>query len=165
MLTTRTSRVINGVLASGILRFDVEKGLVYSSRWRKGTIPLGCTNSKGYRVCTLHHNGERAQVKIHQLIWICVHGTIPDGLVPDHRSRVKHDNSISNLRLVAQQQNSSNRRSYVGIENPAAKINQKTAEEIRRLHNKGQPYSRLKTKFNISASLVAKICRGELWTN
>lgn len=41
----------------------------------------------------------------HRLAWIYVHGSIPDGLRPDHENRVRHDNRLGNLRLATHAEN------------------------------------------------------------
>lgn len=47
--------------------------------------------------------------KTHRLIWIMVHGSIPDGNVIDHINRDPFDNRLSNLRACTKLQNSCNR--------------------------------------------------------
>ena len=52
---------------------------------------------------------ERLDFKAHRLCWTLYHGTPPDdGFVIDHVNGDPHDNSISNLRLCSQRQNSMN---------------------------------------------------------
>jgi ribosome-binding protein aMBF1 (putative translation factor) len=164
MTETATTRVLLGVLADGLVRVDPHKGQAYSTRY-KPDHPLGVVNSEGYIVCTLHYRGERAQIKVHQLVWVSANGPIPFGMVPDHKNRKRGDNRISNLKLVTHKGNAENRRTYAGSENPAAKINQAIADRIRAEWDSGLSYSKLALKYAISKSLVAAICRGELWNN
>lgn len=141
---------------------DTEQGIVYARRfWGK---PLGSISSRGYKVCTLHLDGHRKQVKLHRLIWISVHGIPPAGLVPDHINRIKTDNRITNLRLVTQQENSANRRTYSGESNPAAKITFQMAEAIRSCYPELKSYKKVARHFGVSQTLVAKIIRREMWT-
>lgn len=45
---------------------------------------------------------------VHRLIWVLVHGEIPEGLQIDHINGCKSDNRITNLRLATQAENMSN---------------------------------------------------------
>lgn len=151
------------VLAAGVLNIDVERGTVRARRFHDKT--FGCLNTMGYRVGTLHLNGERKQVKLHRLIWISVHGLPPAGLPIDHINRDKADNRIGNLRLVQPVENAHNRRTYVGVENPAAKINHAVAADIRQSHERVKSLRLVALEFGVSASLVGQIIRGERWTS
>lgn len=152
-------KLILSCLNEGVIT-TTKSGTVFSKNWKKS---LGCRSSRGYLVCSLVHKGIKKQVKIHQIVWMSFNGAIPSGLVIDHINGNKLDNSLENLRLVTNKENSQNRRSYVGENNPAAKINKQTADKIRKEHSTGWSYSALATHFKICKTLVAKIIRGELW--
>ena len=156
----KADEFIKEALDRGIIRADIETGNVYSIRWRKGKSPLGCKNQKGYIVFTLHLDGKRIQAKTHRVVWISKYGHIPDGLMPDHKNRIKSDNRIENLNLVDGRGNAKNRRSYNGSANPSAKINAVIAKSIKDFP---ASLSTTATKFNVSKSLVAQIRRNELW--
>lgn len=74
---------------------DVEKGEIYSLKNKRyiGTIDkYGYVRVKpinGYKHCT-----------IHQYIWICVNGDIPEGYDIHHIDGNKQNNSIYNLELI-----------------------------------------------------------------
>ena len=148
-------------LRRGIWRADPGTGKVYSVRGDGRE--LGCKNKAGYIVASLHIDGIRKQVKLHQVIWLSVHGRIDDGMILDHRHRVKSHNWISNLRQVDHQGNAENRRCYSGASNPAAKITIAIAQEIRAAYPAIRSYRRTAKKFGISTTLVARIIRNELW--
>jgi HNH endonuclease len=160
-MLSRPDRLCLEALARGLIRVDVQAGRAWSMRfWGR---ELGCTNKGGYKVFTLHVAGERAQIKIHRLIWLAANGEIPAGLVPDHENRIKSDNRIANLRLLTAAGNSRNRRSYAGCENPAAKLDIGIADQIRLDHQTLKSYRLVAYKHNVSRSLVAQIVRRELW--
>lgn len=46
----------------------------------------------------------------HNIIWSFVYGQIPNGFCIDHINGIRHDNRISNLRLVTHKQNSENQK-------------------------------------------------------
>lgn len=152
------SEVIYSCLAENFITAS-ENGTVFSNRFLKN---LGC-ESKGYLVCTIHYKGIRKQVKIHQIIWIAFKGLVPSGMIIDHINRKRTDNRLENLRLVTQKENSKNRRSYNGGNNPAAILCQDEVNEIRSLHRFGFSYADLANAYSISKSLIAAIIRGEVW--
>lgn len=145
----------------GYIEVDFDNGVAYAKRfWGK---KLGCINKGGYRVFTLHIDGFRKQIKLHRLMWIAKNGLPPTGSLIDHINRNKLDNRLENLRMVDAKENSNNRREYTGINNPAAKIDFNIAQAIRREYKSICSYRKTAKKFNISASLVAQIIRGERW--
>ena len=65
-----------------------------SSRGRKLSKPIGCTNTKGYRVVTLGGT----QFKLHRVVWFKVYGEWPEGEL-DHIDKNKDNNKVENLRV------------------------------------------------------------------
>lgn len=156
-----TDQLCLEIAESELIKIDFEKGLVYASRFANRQI--GTLNMQGYVVATLHWNGDRKQIKLHRLIWIAKNGLIPEGFVLDHINRIRSDNRLVNLRLADAQLNAENRRSYLGDDNPAVKINAQIANSIRNDHKEMQSYSQVAKKYHVSRSLVAQIVRNEIW--
>lgn len=48
----------------------------------------------------------------HRLIWVLVHGSVPDGVVVDHKNRNPLDNRLENLRLANYSESMCNRTGY-----------------------------------------------------
>lgn len=140
---------------------DEDTGEAYSAQAHR---PLGCSNQKGYRVATLHLDGNRKQVKLHRLVWIKVNGTPPVGKVIDHINGRKDDNRIDNLRLASPILNAQNRRNYAGENNPSSKLTKAEVKEIRKQRKK-KSYALLSKKYKVSKTLIAKIIRKEIWKN
>jgi hypothetical protein len=154
-------QMIREALLRRVISVDCTHGRVYAHRFANRE--LGTLNKKGYRVATLHLDGQRRQIKIHRAIWIARHGLIPKGKVIDHINRLKSENRLSNLRLASPALNSRNRRSYKGSRNPAAKLTFRRAQGIRRKHQQGGTYQEIAINLGVSKSLVAQIVRNELW--
>ncbi len=145
-----------------VLRADLNTGLVYNNRLDPSK-PLGTLTRRGYLVATVHMDGERKQVKLHQVVWFAAGRAIPGGRIIDHENRIKTDNRLDNLRLATPLLNSQNRRSYKGEGNPAARIDRRSANAIRESYTRLHSYGKVAAEFSVSRSLVAQIVRGELW--
>jgi hypothetical protein len=166
-LDMETDKLSYEAIKSGVLKVDLEKGVVFSTRANR---VVGGLNTKGYVVFTLHLNGLRKQIKVHRIIWIAKNGIPPLDKVIDHINGKKSDNRIVNLRLVGYLENSLNRRSYKGENNPSVKLTQKIVCQIRdeylkkdsKYHNK-LSYDSLSKKHGVSKTLIAKIIRKEIW--
>ncbi len=156
-----TDKFIERALEKEVWVVESKKGIVYSVQAHRY---LGCLNTRGYKVATLHFEGERKQVKLHRVIWISVNGIPPLGMVIDHINGKKDDNRIANLRLADAILNSNNRRSYKGEQNPAAKITLRIVEKIRNDYKiSTYSYKDLAKKYKVSPTLIAKIIRNEIW--
>ena len=71
---------------------------------RAGKVAGSINKVKGY--VYLRADGHRYMA--HRLAWLYMYGEFPDGDI-DHINRVKHDNSITNLRVVTKSENQRNR--------------------------------------------------------
>lgn len=70
--------------------------------------PLTRKDSNGYIQVSVDNH----LYALHQLIWVWVYGTYPDGQI-DHINRVRDDNRLCNLRIVTQAQNMLNKSTYI----------------------------------------------------
>lgn len=96
--------------------------------WKK----RACTLFKTKRACSAwnarysgrkaghrhHQDGKRRIVAVnlmgsmmsaHRIIWIMVHGHIPDGMMPDHIDGNPFNNRLANLRIASKAENNRNR--------------------------------------------------------
>lgn len=99
------------VLKTGMVIVDAAQGKVYVRRGPGGLIlksprEVRGTNIHGYLHVKLSINGEKRSVRLHRVIWVSVHGVIPDGMVIHHKNNIKSDNRIENLAVVTPAENS-----------------------------------------------------------
>ena len=102
------------VLISNIKeRFDVDfdTGVIRSKR--TGIVMSGC-DVNGYIQCHCGNvNGKRKILKGHQIVYLLYHEELPEETI-DHHTRIRNDNSISNLKPADMQEQSRNRTFFIG---------------------------------------------------
>lgn len=59
----------------------------------------------GYTKLTLRKNGKQKQVSVHRFVWEAFNGAIPTDKVINHKDGDKTNNSLSNLELVSNKEN------------------------------------------------------------
>lgn len=93
-------------LLKKLLHYDPDTGVFI---WREGTkneYKIAGKIQKGYRRISINGQTFRAS----HLAWLYMTGELPPkGKIIDHKNRVPHDNTWTNLRLANQQQNTLNR--------------------------------------------------------
>ena len=96
-------------LHTGTLRADHDQGIV----WRNGNKCL--SKSNGYIRTSL---GNGRNIFAHRVVWLSAHGHIPDGLVINHKNRIRHDNRLINLEAITARENvwhASGSHQYAGV--------------------------------------------------
>ena len=93
-------------LRAGWMSVDADAGLVYGLKGEE----IGYLHRDGYVKTSIRHGGRSFPVKRAQIVWVSVYGPVPDDLMLDHINRVRHDDRISNLRLVNARGNQRNRK-------------------------------------------------------
>lgn len=96
------------MLIMNCLDYNPETGIFVweapsNRRIKRGSV-AGTKNPDGY--ITIGING--ALHRAHHLAWEAYNGDIPEGFMIDHKNRIRHDNTLSNLRLATRQQNNQN---------------------------------------------------------
>lgn len=162
-------------LAEGNIIADSKSGKVYGTRG-----PGGCpynepkelqgTDVNGYKVVSIRNGATKLQCRVHRIIWISVHGVIPDGYVIDHINNVKSDNRIDNLQLLTPSQNSNKARLdglyKSGLDNKATKLDPDLKDEIAFLYEYSDLTMRqLAELYGVSKSRIGQIVHEVGWTD
>ena len=84
--------------------YDSTAGVV---RNRKGQVIKGFADGQGYLLLDVRVDGNRHEIKLHQLVWVLVYGRFPKQI--DHINGNEKDNRVENLREVSQSENDMNR--------------------------------------------------------
>lgn len=108
----------------------------------------------------------------HRVAWELTHGPIPDGQLALHRCDNPPCCNPRHLFLGTSRDNTADmdqkgRRvapHLHGSANGRAVLTPDTAAEIRRLHAQGVGYWRLARMFGVGRSTIARVVRGEAWT-
>lgn len=100
-MSALTSRRVNELMSYDETTGDFVWGL---ERPRKAGTKAGCITSRGYvQICI-----DGKTYLAHRLAWLVCHDAWPDGEI-DHINRIKHDNRLSNLRVVSREENEQNK--------------------------------------------------------
>ena len=160
-------------LAAGHIIVNLKTGKVYGRRGpggmiRKKPVELKGSIVNGYRVYSIHADGEKKQVRANRLVWMAAHGRIPDGMVVDHINNDKLDNRICNLQLLSPEDNSHKAFAdglyLTGDDCPSSKISEKDRISLSFLYwNTNKPFSYYAELFGISRSRAQQIIHEYEW--
>lgn len=138
-------------------RYEVsDLGRVRSLRFRgrdRTEIINTCPNWSGYIVVSL----DRKQYRLHLVVLRAFIGPCPFGMEGCHGDNNKSNNRLDNLRWDTKQGNMTDRRSYVGEDNPRAKITNIQKLEIIELVKAGAHKKYVADIFGLSHTRVNQI--------
>lgn len=127
-------------------------------------------NRHGYHQINLFVNGRRTYICVHRLLWMAFKGPIPTHLQINHKDGQKLNNTLRNLELVTQSENTAH--SYRigtsapgrGSKGPNAILNE---EQVKKIRAEYVPWvitqAALAKKYGVSPSAIGLIVRGEHW--
>lgn len=162
-------------LAEGHIMVDPKTGKVFATRG-PGGVPykepkeLEGSIVNGYRVVSIRNRSTKLQCRVHRIIWISVHGVIPDGYCIDHINNNKLDNRIDNLQLLTPEANSHKAHDdglyKTGLDNKATKLDPDLRDEIAFLYAYSDFTQRqLAEVYGISKSRINQIIKEVGWTD
>lgn len=140
------------------------------TRWRThgGRILNGCVDKRGYVVVTLRDSSTRRQCvrKAHNLVLRAFRGEPPIGMVGRHLDDDKLNNKLSNLSWGTCASNSAdmvrNGGALKGERNHNSKL---TERQVRAILGSPLRHVDVARKFNVSATLIGRIRRGQSWAH
>ncbi|MEJ0093296.1 MAG: HNH endonuclease signature motif containing protein [Methylocella sp.] len=98
---------IIALIECGRLRVDAEAGHVYAPKSNNPDKPIGCLTKKGYLRACVSVGGKQMHFMVHRIVWVSVHGPLPEGHQVDHGVAGKAVNRITNLDAVTGTENMS----------------------------------------------------------
>ncbi|MBN8541610.1 MAG: HNH endonuclease [Deltaproteobacteria bacterium] len=165
-MRSKNDDVIRDLIASGQFIANND-GTVYSFRSLQGhpiekpRVVNQTTKERGYK-CIKWRDKHLA---VHRIVFQFYLGELDSSLVINHKDGNPSNNHVSNLEQVTQGRNNEHRYRELGhkpvVSN--ARINQSTADEIRRQHESGKSYRQLVREFGISKSTVSYIINHKTW--
>jgi hypothetical protein len=142
----------------GVLRRVRERILLFSS------------HPKGYDVTILSDDsGNRRGMTVHRAVWLAFVGAIPAGMELDHKDFDKHNNRLTNLRVLTPAENTMSairagrNKVFRGESNGGAKLKEMDVLQIRLLREQGFSLRQLAARFGCSTYTVYGIIRGRSW--
>jgi len=157
--------VLYSLVESGEWKID-EMGRVWKT-YRGELIRVEHQTPQGYLQVRKMRNGIRLHTGAHRLVWIHFNGSIPDGMVINHKNGIKDNNRPKNLEIVTPSKNMHHAfltglKQQWGETNPAAKLTDAQVEEIRNIYAAGNiTQASLADQYSVSFQTISKIVRGE----
>lgn len=120
----------------------------------------------GYYMTSAQYDGKMYYFMEHRVIWVWKKGAIPSGLVINHKDYNRTNNSIDNLELMTQKENTKYSRCHQnpprGGKSGKAKLSNKQADAIKTLGiTCGWTPTQISRLTGVKASNVSRIIKGE----
>lgn len=127
-------------------------------------VPSAISRGGKYLGVSLRFGGKTIRASVHTLVMAAFVGPCPDGLEVCHEDGDGHNNRLGNLRYDTKPANHADRvrhgTHHKGQRNPAAKLTDWQAGEIRRLRAEGVKLKDIAELFGVRESTVSRIANG-----
>ena len=134
-------------------------------RSKKGNIASKLMRN-GYYMTSATYDGKTYYFMEHRVIWVWNNGSIPQGLVINHKDYNRTNNSLDNLELMTQQENVKYSRCHLnpprGEKSGKASLTNKQADAIKTLaYTCGWSIDKISSLTKVKSGTVGRIVRGE----
>lgn len=123
----------------------------------------------GYPVCKIRIDGKAYTKSVHRLVAEAFLGSIPDGMVVNHKDGNKLNPKLSNLEIITEKQNSIHAFQTgllvpkSGEDHPMAILSENDVKDIYRRLKNGEATSQISKIYGISNGYVRELNRGTCW--
>lgn len=147
-------------------------------RWTGGVKVTPCkrvraeiANPAGYLQLRVMRDSKRACAAAHRVIWLHIHGPIPQGMTVNHRDGVKNNNHPDNLELATYSEQrvhaitvlGARHHDVKGAKHPKTKLSNADVLEIRRRRAAGEMVKAIAASFAMKPKAISAICNRTNW--
>lgn len=132
-------------------------------------------NRYGYYTVSLWCDKKEYKQRIHTLVLMAFVGPRPPGGECRHLDGIRTNNHLANLRWGTPKENCADRKEhgrdptglpgFCGATHPCARLTNEQVYDIRRLGDKGVPFTEIGRQFNVTGRHVGDIVHRKRWTH
>ena len=127
-------------------------------------------HTRGYLFLSRKSHGKTRQCLAHRLVWLHVHGPVPDSLTINHIDGVKDNNRPENLELATHGEQALHALHVIHTRVPTAgelswtaKLTEAVVSDIRRRYGLGEKQKALADEYDVHPSTISNIVHGVTW--
>lgn len=154
------------------------KGVKNGGGYHKGSTMSPCArrrtesaNAQGYLQVHVMVAGRRMSPMAHRVLWVHLHGPIPEGLTINHKNGNKADNRPENLELATfseQRRHAldvlhAGKNHPTGSKHPKTHLTESDVLKIRRLRSEGHMVKDIAAAYGMKPKAVSAICCRRTW--
>jgi len=131
----------------------------------------GATQRGGYGCLGVVKDGKQTTIGAHRFSYELHFGSIPDGLFVLHScdnpacTNPEHLRVGTNAENMADMRSKGRERSFVGEQNPSAKLTPAKVQEIRERYARGQSGEEIAAAYGVDYSLIRMVVTGKIWAH
>lgn len=117
----------------------------------------------GYVTVTLTMHGKMYSRRVHRLVYAAFYGTIPNGMLINHKDGVPSNNHVDNLELMTNGENVRHAFDVLGRRRSGEKLVAAQVVEIRMSRAGGAGLKEIAERFGVTEETISKIVLGKNW--